>query len=71
MKRLKEKEILELMINVLISYLDEMKEYQDVESEQFKYGEKVAYIECLEYLQIWEKANEYGLNFDIEKRYPL
>ncbi|MBE5737875.1 MAG: hypothetical protein E7348_05685 [Clostridiales bacterium] len=71
MKKLKAKEVLELMISVLLRYLEEMKEFQDIDSEQFEYGERVAYVECLEYVQLWERSKEYGLDFDIEKKYPL
>ena len=71
MKKLKAKEVLELMISVLLRYLEEMKEFQDIDSEQFEYGERVAYVECLEYVQLWERSKEYGLDSDIEKKYPL
>lgn len=71
MVKLKANEVLELMREILIGYLEQLKGYKDVPEEQFQYGEKVAYIECLEYIQMWIKADEKGLNFDIAKRYQL
>ena len=37
----------------------------------FLEGEKFAYVECLEMIQEWEKADEYGLDYDIEEKYPV
>lgn len=54
---------------LLISYLDDLKDIR--RDTPFAYGEKTAYTECLEILQLWEHAATHGLNFDIEKRYPL
>ena len=71
MKRFNAKDVLKLMISVLLEYLEDLKKYQGKEGEEFQYGERVAYTECLEYIQLWEKAEENGLNFDIENRYPL
>lgn len=56
---------------LLLLYLDDLKEVTDNQETLFAYGEKTAYTECLEVLQLWENAAEYGLDFDIEKRYPL
>ena len=59
-------EVLFKMINILIRNLGELKEFQDVPGQAFQYGEKTAYIECLEILQQWEKASELGVGFDVE-----
>ena len=64
-------EVLEEMIRVLKIYLDELQDVKDVEEKQFQYGEKTAYVECLEIVQYWERAEEFGLDFEIEKRYAL
>lgn len=64
-------QVLKKMINLLGEYLDGLKEYGDREGEQFQYGEKVAYVECLEYIQLWENSEKFGLDFDIESKYPL
>ena len=64
-------EILKKLIALLLLYLEELSEYKDVKEQQFEYGEKIAYTECLECIQLWKHAKKYGLDFDIEKRYPL
>ena len=56
---------------LLLTYLDELKEVRDSDDTLFAYGEKTAYTECLEILQRWESAQSYGLDFNIEERYPL
>ena len=57
--------------DLLLNYLDELKGVRDKSDTLFAYGEKTAYTECLEVLQLWENAERNGLDFDIEKRYPL
>lgn len=64
-------DILKKLIDLLLLYLEELSEYKDTKEQQFEYGEKLAYTECLECIQLWEHANQNGLGFDIEKRYPL
>lgn len=44
---------------------------QNPVEEKYFLGMRTAYVECLEVLQHWEKAPDYGLDFDIEKIYPL
>ena len=68
---MKAKETLMYMIETLLFYLEELSEVQDSENEQFAYGEKTAYTECFEMLQLWEEAKEVGLDFNIEEQYPL
>lgn len=70
MQKRSAQEVLEYMIPLLLLYLEELSDSTPT-GEQFIYGEKTAYTECLEVLQSWEKAAEYGLDFDIEERYPL
>lgn len=48
-----------------------LKELNTKEADEFMYGEKTAYLECLEIIQLWEKAKLYGLDYDIEKSEPL
>lgn len=64
-------EVLEMMIKTLLMYLEELFEYKDIKTQQFQYGERLAYTECLEWIQSWEKAKINGLDFDIEQKYPL
>lgn len=70
-KKLNSYQVLEVLINLLLDYLEELKDYRNVEGERFQYGERVAYTECLEYIQMWEYAEEFGLDFDIEEKYPV
>lgn len=40
--------------------------------DDFLLGEKTAMIECLEIIQqYWKHAKKFGLNYDIEKKYPI
>lgn len=68
---MKAAEVLEYMATTLLDYLEELKDVQSDDKNNFCYGERIAYTECLEIIQYWEKANQIGLDFDIEKRYPL
>ncbi len=49
--------------------LDEL--YGGERNNDFIYGEKTAYVECLELLQGLKGSDKIGLNYNIEKRYPL
>lgn len=61
---------LELIITTLMECLEELYK-TDCRCNDFIYGEKTAYIECLELIQHWEDAEKNGLNFNIEARFPL
>lgn len=37
----------------------------------FVIGEIYAYTESLEIIQMWEKANYYGLDYDVENKYRI
>ncbi|MBQ7912894.1 MAG: hypothetical protein IJ308_04000 [Clostridia bacterium] len=63
--------VLKDMISLLTSYLNELSDISDTPGTQFAYGEKTAYTECLEILSTWDQAEENGLDFDIERRFPL
>lgn len=61
----------EVILRYLIELLEDyLLEINDMDGD-FSIGEKYAYIECLEIIQKWEKAGEAGLNYDIEKRFPI
>lgn len=64
-------EILIYLIELLLFYLEGLKEAEATDADQFCYGEKTAYVECLEIIQDWDKAEQHGLGFDIESKYPL
>ncbi len=65
------KEVLEHMAGMLLEYLEDLKEARADDADSFGYGERTAYTECLEMIQLWEGAKGIGLDFEIEKRYPL
>lgn len=71
MKVLPAEHVLDILIHVLTQRIDELKDFQDVEGQKFQYGERLAYTECLECVQLWEKAKTPGLNFEVEDIYPL
>lgn len=48
-----------------------LRELSGLEKNAFAFGEKTAYVECLEMIQSWEYAHGAGLNYDIEKRFPI
>ena len=63
------KEILIYLIEILLFYLEELSEV--VIDHPFTYGEKTAFVECLEIIQHWSEAKVHGLDFDIEEIYPI
>lgn len=71
MKKFSADETLKYIIQLLLYYLDEIGDIGEAGGDRFLYGEKTAYTECLEIIQYWEKACEYGLNFEVERKYPL
>ena len=71
MQKKSSEEILETMIKLLLAYIEELYEYKNEENTLFQYGERTAYTECLEWIQLWRYAEINGLDFDIEEKYPL
>lgn len=63
-------ELLGEMISQLLIYLEELSSGEP-KPDPFIYGEKTAYVECLEWLQAWEYADRFGLNFNIEQKFSL
>ncbi|MBQ8291589.1 MAG: hypothetical protein IJX88_03665 [Clostridia bacterium] len=63
--------VLTELISLLTTYLTELSSVQDAPDTQFAYGEKTAYAECLEFIASWQHAEENGLGFDVENRFPL
>ena len=64
-------EILVYLAELLLMYLEELKDVKQSGENSFQYGEQTAYTECLEIIQAWKGAAKIGLDFDIEKKYPL
>ena len=56
------------LIQLYSQYLDELNV---APRNDFTIGEMTAYIETLEILQRWEKANSHGLDFVIEDKYKI
>ncbi len=61
-------EILIYIIDLFTYYLDELNL---LERNNFIHGEMTAYVETLEILQSWDKADSNGLNFIIADKYKL
>ncbi len=64
-------ETLLYLIEILLISMEELKDYKNTKEQQFQYGERVAYTECMEIVQKWKKAAQNGLNFNVEEVYPL
>ena len=56
------------LIQLYTQYLDELNA---VPRNDFIIREMAAYVETLEILQRWEKANRHGLDFVIEDKYKI
>ena len=60
---------------ILVYLKERIEEYLNALNEcadsDFLYGEKTAYVECLEIIQRWQEAESVGLHYSIEERYPL
>ena len=60
-------QVLKDAIYLLFYYLIELSDCSQQSSDQFAYGEKTAYTECLELLCEWE----YSCIDDVEELFPL
>ncbi len=69
MKKLTAEETLKYLIVALTRNLTELQTCP--QTTEFIYGEKTAYVECMEWLQRWQHAEKNGLDYEIEKRFPL
>lgn len=62
----------EVLIQLCETLLENLNELDDTSNgNAFVNGQKYAYIECLEIMQDWEEAENFGLDLDIESRFPL
>lgn len=70
--RLEAAQVLIYMIEQLKENLQDLnqplREYGD---PSFVFGEKTAFVECLEMIQLWSGAKRNGLGWRIEERYPI
>lgn len=70
MEKMTASQTLKYIIGLLTYYLENDKTDNPSISE-FIMGERTAFVECLEIIQLWKSADRHGLNFDIEARFPL
>ncbi len=69
MNKLTAEETLKYMIELLTEALMELEAAP--KDNDFTYGEKTAYVECLEWIRRWKDAPAHGLNYEIERRFTL
>ncbi len=67
---MKERMLIRYLVAVLLERLEDLYD-EALGPDQFICGERTAYVECLEIIQAGLDAEEYGLNFHIERRYPV
>lgn len=60
--------ILKYLIELLQYYLADLNGSED---DKFLFGQKYAFVECLEIIQEWDQARALGLDYDVEKRFPI
>jgi len=70
MKKKNAVEVLGYLEKRLIVYLEELKECAATDRDRFAYGEKTAYVECLEIIQLWD-ASSLDSYTSVEERFPL
>ncbi len=72
LQKLNAEETLEYLIGVVKANLGELYgELPAACNRHFIHGEKTAYVECLEIVQLWNKAAERGLEGALEEQYPI
>ena len=67
-KILNAEQVLAYLIRIIENGLTELSE---AEPTEFVIGEWYAYVECLEIICCWQKAKEYGLDYNPELKYAL
>ena len=70
MKKKNAVEVLTFLERLLTAYLEELKECKETDENLFEYGEKIAYVECLEVIQRWD-SSAYDTAEDVERRFPI
>ena len=72
MSTLNEKKVIEHLINVIHTSLQELTQSNDLYGDSdFRTGQIYAYAECLEVLQLCHLIRSTYLDYNIEERYPL
>lgn len=62
-------EVLETLIDLCTLYLDEL--FKVPSKSDFVHGEMTAFTECLENIQLWEKAESHKLDYEIANKYKI
>ena len=72
-KRLSPNKLLGYITDVLLFTLEEIQERIPENGENdFLCGEMTMIVDCLELIhKHWKRARKFGLNFEIEKKFPL
>ena len=65
-----ERQTLETLIQTIHLNLQELTETENA-ANNFCLGQIYAYVECLEILQLCPSFRSLGLDYDIEKRFPI
>ena len=65
----KSNEIIKFIIDSSIQHLENLKTAGL--DARYTLGEKIAYVEILEIIQRSDKENKFGLDFNIEEKYPV
>lgn len=66
-----ETQTVQTLIRVIHMALRDLTEENISDPGDFCRGQIYAYVECLEILQLCPSFREFGLDYDIEKKYPL
>ncbi len=59
---------MQFLIDLLEYHLEELNGMENV---PFALGEKYAFVECLEIIQNWQNAEDFGLAYNVEERFPI
>ncbi len=61
----REEDILTYLTDLFEEYLSELKEIKEEDENQFAYGEKVAYMECLDLIRMWRESQKRKVDFSV------
>lgn len=61
----REEDILTYLTDLFEEYLSELKEIKEEDENQFAYGEKVAYTECLDLIRMWRESQKRKVDFSV------
>lgn len=70
-KRMSHTQMIFELRDLLLKRLTQIKTFDGVCDARFLEGENTAYLECLETIQRLDRDCEFGLDFDLEKAFPI